>query len=870
MFRNKNTEKIIIKSNLSNFLLILRDILRDSEEFSPFFNLWKKVGYRITDEDYVSSKQQVKKKNPKDEDLLEIFCVESSIALILWCLTLIKTKQHKNSDFKDLNSIVEILEKEKKFDFIFNYEIFNFWELILNTRQVASFNSIISDEFPKILKFLETMSIKEIFLNLHQTILDSKSRKIYGEFYTPPNLSDIIVNRTYHFSKSYNKIIDLSCGSGILLLDFSELLLKKQKQQNNNTLIGIDISPIATLITKFALFFSDQKINDRKSSSSDPLIFCADSLISYSQIDGLLNNDKNSSSLDSYLQGNKEKCIYIDFLGKKYEILIKNFRNRGLNGFRDFCGKNIDLALRNQKSEIKLSNELIDIIKKSIFSRYLKNLVSDRICAIYSLTKKYDIILGNPPYMRLQTIHPIWKREIYTKTFDSAKGHFDIYYLFIELGCKIIEENGTLGYITSNKFVNTSSAAEIRKIISKQMTIRSLINFDDSHVFDALVLPMIFILTKGKENESYIYTSLKKIKSEISEEHDINELTKILDSNEKNLSINNKVWKIEEKMVKLSRFLMEQPLIDIDNWIFISKELRKIIEEIEKNSKCKLNDVCEKIIVGIKTTANYAFIDYSNKFINKEEIKKEREFIKSKYNRDLFFPFVKGRYIRDYSINFKSENNDIKSYIFYPHYKDKKENIMKAYPEVDIKRMISFLKEKGFAKKLKKREYVKKANRFWYEIWNHKNIDDLERPKIVVPDISPKNNFAIDYNGNYIGGTAYFAILKNSSVNNLRFILAILNSSLSEFYHKITSGNKLYARRYRYWSSNIKYLPIIPIESATEDLKNRIIEKIALIEKNFNLKLKYEIDEMIFDLFNINNSSREIIQKWVIDNNNGK
>ena len=62
--------------------------------------------------------------------------------------------------------------------------------------------------------------------------------------------------------------------------------------------------------------------------------------------------------------------------------------------------------------------------------------------------------------------------------------------------------------------------------------------------------------------------------------------------------------------------------------------------------------------------------------------------------------------------------------------------------------------------------------------------DDLEKKlKIVVPDISPKNNFAIDYESRYVDGSAYFILLKDDSINNYKFTLDILNSYIAECYY---------------------------------------------------------------------------------------
>ena len=269
--------------------------------------------------------------------------------------------------------------------------------------------------------------------------------------------------------------------------------------------------------------------------------------------------------------------------------------------------------------------------------------------------------------------------------------------------------------------------------------------------------------------------------------------------------------------------------------------------------------------MGIKTTANYAFIDgYSAAFIKKADVATERKSILRKYGRDLFFPLIKGKYIRDFQIHSMNSAHFPKSYIFYPHYKETPSKKILPFPEEDIPVMLQYFKDRGYDQKLAKREYIRKAKRKWYEIWNHKDPDDLEqRLKIVVPDISPKNNFAIDYEGRYVDGSAYFILLKYSDVRHYRYILGLLNSSLCEFYHKIISGNTLYAGRYRYWSTNMKKLPVVQMDRCHEDLRTQLINVVSQLELVFSEELENQLNNIVFAIFNLSQSSRDQITQWV-------
>ena len=110
----------------------------------------------------------------------------------------------------------------------------------------------------------------------------------------------------------------------------------------------------------------------------------------------------------------------------------------------------------------------------------------------------YNYVVGNPPYVRIQRLNANGSKQSYLKLFDSAVGRFDLYFLFIERGLQLLKPNGTLGYITSNKFMTTNAGKGIRKVISKKATIKHLFDLSDTKVFTAAVLPCILILENRK------------------------------------------------------------------------------------------------------------------------------------------------------------------------------------------------------------------------------------------------------------------------------------------------------------------------------------------------------------------------------------
>jgi len=79
----------------------------------------------------------------------------------------------------------------------------------------------------------------------------------------------------------------------------------------------------------------------------------------------------------------------------------------------------------------------------------------------------FDIVIGNPPYIDSETMQRSMPetRELYREVFDTAKGNWDIYILFFEIGIRMLTNKGLLSYITPNKWISISYAKTLREIL---------------------------------------------------------------------------------------------------------------------------------------------------------------------------------------------------------------------------------------------------------------------------------------------------------------------------------------------------------------------------------------------------------------------
>ena len=78
----------------------------------------------------------------------------------------------------------------------------------------------------------------------------------------------------------------------------------------------------------------------------------------------------------------------------------------------------------------------------------------------------FDCVIGNPPYIRIQTMKE-WaplEVEIYKELFRAGRaGNYDIYVVFVEQGLKLLNRQGRLGFICPHKFFNAQYGEPLRE-----------------------------------------------------------------------------------------------------------------------------------------------------------------------------------------------------------------------------------------------------------------------------------------------------------------------------------------------------------------------------------------------------------------------
>jgi adenine-specific DNA-methyltransferase len=270
-----------------------------------------------------------------------------------------------------------------------------------------------------------------------------------------------------------------------------------------NCIYGVDIQHIAIQISKLRFFISlmvDQKVDDSKPNRNilsmpnlETKFVAANTLIG-------LDKPKNETQL-SFIADDVTRCENeLTSIRHKIFFTRKYTEKKVLKQKEEAKRKELEEALNESGYTINTASKMagwnpFDPIKSASFFDTL---------TMFGFDKGFDLVIGNPPYVRADNPAIAWQRELIMKSkqYDTLWEKWDLMVPFFERGLKILVPSGVLTYIVSNS-INTSKYAEkLQDWIIKDHFVRSVDYFENVEVFEAGVIPVILSLQSFKK-ETY-------------------------------------------------------------------------------------------------------------------------------------------------------------------------------------------------------------------------------------------------------------------------------------------------------------------------------------------------------------------------------
>ncbi len=418
----------------------------------------------------------------------------------------------------------------------------------------------------------------------------------------------------------------------------------------------------------------------------------------------------------------------------------------------------------------------------------------------------FDVIVGNPPYVRIQTL-PKDEVAFFNERYSAATGNYDIYVLFVERALQMLKPGGVMGFILPNKFMQVDYGVGLRKLLSENNFVESIVDFREFQVFEGATT----------------YTCLLFLKKRVNPKVTV-------------LSIRNKDGKPTDDIFNVpSRELAPQILTE-KAWALADDASKALIEKLNSEQAIRLLELPSEISRGSSTGADEVFIltpagggNYKTR--DGRVVQVEPEILRTPLYATGF-----GRY------QFRTESRER---ILFPYDVDRHGYSLKG--ERDFKK--EFPKAYKYLSGQREKLESRKDFQQWYAFSAPRSLNVHDTAQLIVPLLAnhglytelPKNKSKY-----CLMASGGFSISISKSDLSLRYILGVLNSTLL-FWHLRQISNVFRGGWITCTKQYVGQLPIRHINFDDKADKKRHDAIVKLVEEMLELQKEHAEAERALD-----------------------
>ena len=281
-----------------------------------------------------------------------------------------------------------------------------------------------------------------------------------------------------------------------------------------NCIYGVDIQPIAIQISKLRFFISlvvDQKTNDnpmdnfgiRPLPNLEAKFVAANTLIGLDKIDASLFDTDEVKEKEEEMKEARHKIFGAKTVKtkRKYRQRIAEIRQE-LSALLEESG-----AVGNYGAKQLNSWDMFDQNASSPFfdPEWM-----------FGVKEGFDIVIANPPYISAIDLKKSLGDTDYRhlkSLFQTSKGTVDMHVYFFEKGLNLLCKDGTLSFITPNKYLSSNYGKALRAYIMSNAKIYTIVDVSRDNIFDADTYPVISILHNSTNIVPYKFFAIDKFKT---------------------------------------------------------------------------------------------------------------------------------------------------------------------------------------------------------------------------------------------------------------------------------------------------------------------------------------------------------------------
>lgn len=509
-----------------------------------------------------------------------------------------------------------------------------------------------------------------------------------------------------------------------------------------NSLYGVDIQPIAAEISKLRCFLTlvvDEHIrDDQPNRGIEPLPNLEFKFVTANTLIKLPEQENQTDAFDNYLELQELEKLRIEYLqsyGDQKEQIKKDFIEVQLKIFK------AQMALFNNKNQRAFQLSTWNPFNHSKTGWFDPKWMFG--------IQKFDMVIGNPPYLRLQGIQKSYPELVtYAKKHYKrvTTGNWDLYVLFDVRGFSFLESKGVLCYIQPHKFLQADFGVGLRRVISEDQSLAKIVHFGAEQVFNSATnyTCLLFLEANRRSNFDFLDASSPQ------------------------------AWKTA--FHNRSALTLDHPQSE-EKWHFMDAQTQGILDQIKRQPE-SLGDVTRKIFVGLQTSADKIYI---LKVLEKKSITyrvySQSRATEFEIEKGLVKPFLMGKDVKRYQEP-QPQNVVIFPYLLHAG----KASLM----------TVSYLKKhfplgweyiQTNKKALEQREKGKMKHEQFYAYIYPKNLVEFDSVKVMTPEIAERPQLTIDKEGLLYHTTkVYSFVFKEGLDEDKYYWLGLLNSKLLWFF----------------------------------------------------------------------------------------
>jgi hypothetical protein len=396
-----------------------------------------------------------------------------------------------------------------------------------------------------------------------------------------------------------------------------------------------------------------------------------------------------------------------------------------------------------------------------------------------------DYVCSNPPYVGEKGHKELFRyyREEFEYWDQYYQGKMDYLYWFVILGLSKLREGGRLGYITTSYWPTADGASTLRQYILDHAKVVEMIDFGETRIFSDAPGQhnMVFVLERcdDAEERSAHRPLLVEVKREFEGETIRERLSRLLDHIQNHVDIPVD-QEFKDEYISVFYSPIRQAEMTEEAWaIAYSKTAGAVLHRME-DAGIDLSQVLE-INAGVHSNADAVkSVDLLRLRPDQQRRVREGEgiFILTKEEKEMLQlpPEEQGIAKPTY------KNSDIAPYVIDPE-----ASLFMLYVDNDFepKRFPTVMRHLERFKPILKSRLERYGESYpWYRLHRPHQRPHYESEKLVAPRWGKRIEFAYESGGRYENSDINLFIRRDDAGEHLKYLLALLNSRLLDFWRE--------------------------------------------------------------------------------------